>query len=117
MIEFSLLEIINEYVILPIILLTFFILIYIVVYIHKKDSNVIRSRIFLNYSNFKAAFSLFSLFGLMLIIHVALVYNPHIFYSILNCSPSMANELQHFFGLMLSLTLIAFVGLFYKCIK
>lgn len=113
----GLLDIINEYVILPIIILTFFILIYIVVYIHKKDSNIIRSRIFLNYSSFKAAFSLFSIFGLILIIHVALVYNPHIFYYILNCSPSMANDLQHVFGLLLTLILIAFVGLLYKCIK
>lgn len=113
----DLLEIINAYVILPISIITFFILVYIVVYLYTKNSDTIRSRIFLNYSRFKAAFSVFVLFAFVLIIHVALIYNPHVFYFILNCSTTTAYELQHLFGLILSLIMIIFVGLLYKCIK
>jgi hypothetical protein len=102
---------------MPISIITFFILVYIVIYLYTKNSDTIRSKIFLNYSRFRTAFSLFALFALILIIHVALVYDPHIFSFILNCSLSMAYELQHLFGLILSLIMITFVGLLYKTIK
>ena len=111
------LELINSYVIIPISIITFSILVYMVVYLYTKNPDTIRSKIFLNYSRFRAAFSLFALFALILIIHVALVYDPHIFFFILGCSPSMAYELQHFFGLLLTLIMIVFVGLLYKTIK
>jgi len=88
-----------------------------VVYLYTKNSDTIRSKIFLNYSRFRTAFSIFALFALILIIHVALVYDPHMLYSIFNCSASMAYELQNFFGLILSLIMITFVGLLYKTIK
>lgn len=117
MIHLNLLGLINEYVILPISIITFFILVYIVIYLYTTNSDKIRSKIFLNFSKFKFAFSLFLLFAFILIFHVVLVYQPHIFYFILNCSPAMAIEIQHFFGLMLSSILIIFVVLFFKCIK
>lgn len=117
MIYTNLLDLVNSYVIVPISIITFFILVYMVVYLYTKNPDTIRSKIFLNYSRFRTAFSLFALFAFMLIIHVALVYDPHIFYFILGCSPSMAYELQHFFGLLLSLIMITFVGLLYKTIK
>src|SRR4030042_3084560 len=110
-------EFINTYVIPPISIITFFILLYIVLYLNTKNPDIIRSKIFLNYSRFRIAFSLFALFAFILIIHVGLVYNPHIFYFILHCSPSKAYELQHFFGLILSLIMIAFVGMLYKTLK
>lgn len=117
MIFLNILELINTYVILPISIITFVILVYIVVYLYSKNPDTIRSKIFLNYSRLKTAFSLFALFAFILIIHVALVYDPHIFYFIFNCSLSTAYELQHFFGLILSLIMITFVGLLYKIIK
>ena len=117
MLNLNFLELVNSYISLPISIITFSILVYMVVYIYTKNSDTIRSKIFLNYSRFRTAFSLFALFALILIIHVALVYDPHIFYFILNCSPSLAYELQNFFGLILSLIMITFVGLLYKTIK
>ena len=111
------LELINSYVIIPISIITFSILVYMVVYIYTKNSDTIRSKIFLNYSRFRTAFSLFALFAFILIVHVALVYDPHMLYFIFNCSPSMAYKLQNFFGLILSLIMITFVGLLYKTIK
>lgn len=110
-------ELIDKYVILPTSILTFFILIYIVIYLSTNNPDVIRSKIFLNYSKLRIAFSLFVIFAFFLIIHVALVYKPHIFYFIFDCSLSEAYELQHIFGLILSLILISFVGMIYKCIK
>jgi hypothetical protein len=43
------LEVINELLVLPIAIITFVVLIYIMIYLWKKDPDVIRSRIFLKY--------------------------------------------------------------------
>ncbi|MBU4076911.1 MAG: hypothetical protein KKD46_04170 [Euryarchaeota archaeon] len=76
----NVLEILNELVVLPIIIITFLLLIYAVFYLSKRDSDVVRSRIFLKYAEFKKAFILLAAFAFVLVLHVALIYIPHLYY-------------------------------------
>ena len=113
----SFIDVINEIVILPILIITLILLVYIVIYLNKKDPDLIKARIFLKYEEFKKAFSILLLFAFLLIFHVILIYNPHFFYSLLNCSSSFADQLQHFFGLALSITMVIFAYFIYRITK
>ncbi|MCX9010976.1 MAG: hypothetical protein OIN66_07630 [Candidatus Methanoperedens sp.] len=108
------LEIINEVVVIPAAIITFSLLMYIVYYLWNKDPDVIRSRIFLKYGEFKKAFLLFALFAFVLILHVSLIYIPHLFS--LEDSP-LIEDLQRFFGLALTLILITFVSYIYRSMR
>ena len=110
----NVLEVINEIMVLPITIITFFLLIYIAVYLWKKDPDVIRSRIFLKYDEIKKAFILFVAFAFILILHVSLIYIPHIF---LLSSSSLIYDLQKVFGLLLVLVLISFVYFIFKSVR
>jgi hypothetical protein len=110
----NVLEVVNEVLVLPVAIITFFLLIYIVSYLWKKDPDVVRSRIFLKFNEIKKAFILFLAFALILIFHVSLIYIPHFFslsYS------SFIYDLQRIFGLLLILILIAFVYVIFKSIR
>jgi hypothetical protein len=107
----NVLEVINEVLVLPIAIITFFLLIYIAGYLWKKDPDVVRSRIFLKYNEIKKAFVLFGLFAFVLVMHVSLIYIPHFFswgY------PSFIEDLQKVLGLFLVLILITFSLLIYR---
>src|SRR3972149_5790411 len=108
---------IKEIVVLPIIIITFFLLMYISVYLWKKDPDIIRAKIFLNFNEFKKAFLLLAVFAFVLIFHVTLIYIPHLFYSILQCPATTGYDLQRFFGLVLALVMITFVYFSYRSIK
>ncbi|HEY6585669.1 MAG TPA: hypothetical protein VIY97_00725 [Candidatus Methanoperedens sp.] len=109
----NVLEVINEVLVLPIAIITFFLLIYIVVYLCKKDPDVIRSRIFLKYDEIKKAFILFAAFAFILIFHVSLIYIPHIF----SLDYSFIKDLQRIFGLILILIMITFVYIIFGTIR
>ena len=113
----GILEVINEIVILPILIITLILLVYIIIYLNKKDPDLIKARIFLKYNEFKKAFLILLLFAFLLILHVVLIYNPHFFYFLLKCSSSFAHQLQHFFGLTLSITMVIFAFLIYRITK
>ncbi len=108
------LEVINEVVIIPAAIIIFFLLMYIVFYLRNKDPDIIRSRIFLKYEEFKKAFMLFALFAFVLVIHVSLIYIPHLFLS--NYDP-LIDDIQRFFGLALTLIMITFVSYIYRSMK
>lgn len=110
----NVLEIINEFVVLPITIITFFLLIYVVFYLSKRDPDVVRSRIFLKYSEFKNAFILLAAFAFVLVLHVALIYLPHLYYIEYY---SIMSDIQRFFGLVLSLIMISFVYVLIKSLK
>lgn len=110
----NVLEVVNEVLILPIAVITFFLLIYIVLYLWKKDPDVVRSRIFLKFNEIKKAFILFLAFAFILIFHVSLIYIPN-FFSL--SSSSFVNDLQRIFGLLLIIILIAFVYIIFKSIR
>ncbi|CAG0988394.1 MAG: hypothetical protein MPEBLZ_02292 [Candidatus Methanoperedens nitroreducens] len=109
----NVLEVINEVLVLPIAIITFFLLIYIVIYLYKKDPDVIRSRIFLKYDEIKKAFILFAVFAFILILHVSLIYIPHIF----SLDYSFIKDLQRIFGLILILIMITFVYIIFVTIR
>ncbi len=108
------LEIINEVVIIPAAIIIFSLLMYIVVYLRNKDPDIIRSKIFLKYEEFKKSFMLFALFAFVLIIHVSLIYIPHFF--LLKDDP-LIDDIQRFFGLTLTLIMITFVIYIYRSMK
>jgi len=110
----NVLEIINEFVVLPIIIITFLLLIYVIFYLSKRDPDVVRSRIFLKYAEFKNAFILLAAFAFVLVLHVALIYIPHFFYLEYY---SILNDIQRFFGLVLSIIIISFVYVLIKSIR
>lgn len=108
------LEIINEVVIIPAAIIIFSLLMYIVFYLRNKDPDIIRSKIFLRYEEFKKAFMLFALFAFVLILHVSLIYIPHLFLSI---EYPLIEDVQRFFGLTLTLIMITFVSYIYRSMK
>ncbi|PWB53998.1 MAG: hypothetical protein C3F06_05500 [Candidatus Methanoperedenaceae archaeon] len=109
----NVLEVVNEVLVLPIAIITFFLLISIVLYLWKKDPDVIRSRIFLKYNEIKKAFVLLLAFAFILILHVALIYIPHF----LSFGFSFIYDLQKIFGLLLILILMAFVYVIFRSIR
>ncbi len=107
-------EFFNEITILPLVIIAFIILVYIAIDLWKKNPDIVRSKIFLNYAGFRKAFFLFSIFAFVLVFHVGLIYYPHIFYFFLQCSPSFAYNLQQYFGLILTIIMLIFVLTLYK---
>ena len=110
-------EFINNNLVLPIVLITFLLLSYIEYIFIKKDPDVVKAKMFLRYNILKKAFLLLVFFSLALLLHVVLIYNPHIFYFILKCTPSFIYEVQRILGLLLVLILVYFVALIYKIIR
>jgi len=109
----NVLEVINELLVLPIAIITFVVLMYITIYLWKKDEDIIRSRIFLKYGEIKKAFILLAAFAFVLILHVALIYIPHFFASNILF---FIDDLQRILGLVLILILIMFVYFIYRSI-
>lgn len=106
----NVLELINELLVLPIAILTFIILIYLTIYLWKKDQDVIRSRIFLKYCEIRKVLVLLAAFAFILILHVALIYIPHFLTS---NSPMFIDDVQRILGLVLIFILLAFVYVIY----
>lgn len=110
----NVLEVVNETVVIPIAVITFFLLMYIALYLREKDPDIIRSRFFLNYNKFIKAYILLVLFAFVLIFHVTLIYIPHYF----NTSFGLPiTELQPFFGLVLVIIMLGFAYFIYRTIK
>lgn len=109
----NVLEVVNEIAVLPIAIITFILLIYIVTYLWKKDPDVIRSRIFLKYCEFKKAFLPLAAFAFVLILHVSLIYVPHLF----SVYSPLIGDVQRAFGLILALIMLAFAYFIFKSVK
>ncbi|VVB89055.1 Uncharacterised protein [uncultured archaeon] len=110
----NVLEVVNESIVLPIVIIAFLLLIYVVFYLSTRDPDVVRSRIFLKYAEFKKAFILLAAFAFVLVLHVALIYIPHFFQFE---DYSFIIYMQRFGGLLLSLIMITFVYVLVKSIK
>jgi hypothetical protein len=109
----NVLEVINEVIVLPVAVITFFLLIYIVAYLWKKDPDVIRSKIFLKYHEFKKAFLLLAVFAFVLMLHVSLIYIPHWF----SFDSPLIKDVQRVFGLILVLIMITFAYLIIRSMR
>lgn len=115
----NVIEVINETVVLPVAILTFFLLIYIGMYLWKTDPDVVRSRIFLKYGEFKKAFLLLAVFAFVLILHVSLIYIPHLFsyyFPFLYDMQPLISDMQRIFGLILVLVMVAFAYYIFRSI-
>ncbi len=110
----NVLHVVNEIVVLPTVIIAFFLLMYIVVFLNRKDPDVVRAKIFINYDKFKKAFLLLAVLAFILIFHVALIYIPHFF---LLEDYFLIKDIQLFLGLTLAIVMISFVSLLYKSIK
>ncbi len=110
----NVLDTVNEIIVLPLSIISFFLLMYIVVYLWKKDPDVIRSRIFLKYGQFKKAFLLLAVFAFVLIFHVLLIYLrdhfPYEYY------PLIA-DVQRIFGLALVMIMVSFAYYIFRSIS
>ncbi len=110
----NVLDAVNEIIVLPLSILSFFLLMYIVVYLWKKDPDVIRSRIFLKYGQFKKAFLLLAAFAFVLIFHVLLIYTrdhfPYEYY------PLIA-DIQRILGLVLVMIMVSFAYYIFRSIS
>ncbi|MFU8767340.1 MAG: hypothetical protein ACNA7I_06715 [Candidatus Methanoperedens sp.] len=100
--------------VIPIVILTFVLLMYVVIYLFERDPDIIRSRIFLNYHVFKKAFIMLAIFALVLIFHVSMIFKKSDSWVLFGMT---IYELQIVFGMILAI-IICFVSYFiYKAIK
>lgn len=114
MVDFkNVLEVANDDLVLPIVIITFLLLTYMVSYLGGKETDIIRSKIFLRYSQFKNAFLWLAAFAFVLILHVALIDVTQLFF----IDRYTIVVLQKFFGLLLSIIMITFVYFLYRSIK
>ena len=114
MVDFkNVLEVVNDGLLLPIVIITFILLIYMVFYLGRKDADIIRSKIFLRYSDFKNAFLLLAAFAFGLVIHVALIFTTRLYF----IDDSLIKDIQKLFGLALSLIMLTFVYFLFRSIK
>lgn len=100
--------------VIPIVILTFVLLMYVVIYLFERDPDTIRSRIFLNYHVFKKAFMMLAIFAFVLIFHVSMIFKKSDAWVLFGMT---IYELQIVFGMILAI-IICFVSYFiYKAIK
>jgi hypothetical protein len=110
----NVLEMIDEVVVIPLAIITFFLLLYTVRYLYTKDPDVIRSRIFLKYDEFRKAFLLLAVFAFILILHVSLIFAPR-FYSFED--NTLISDIQRFFGLILIAVMITFAYILFRSMR
>lgn len=67
---------INQYIILPLTLVTFVLLLYFVYYLGISDPDLIKSKIFLRFNEFRKAFIILAAVGFALVFHVFFIYLP-----------------------------------------
>lgn len=109
------LVVVNEIFIIPIVMIAFFLLMYIGYFLWKKDTDIIKSRIYLRHEKFNRSFQLFSVFAFVLIMHVSLIYIPEYFDHVI--SGICLIELQEFFGFTLTLIMVFFAYYLYSAVK
>lgn len=110
----NVLELLNEIIIIPLSLISFFLLIQVVMFLKTKDPDVVRAKIFLKYRIFRKALVLSAFFAFVLVFHVFLIYFSRIFKNLYGL-PML--DMQRFFGLILVFTLTTFVYFIYRSIK
>lgn len=101
-------------IVIPIVILTFILLMYVVIYLFESDPDVIRSRIFLRYNDFRKSFVILVIFALVLILHTSLIFIEHDAPIIFNLTP---HDMQILFGVALAVIMCVFSYFIYKSIK
>ena len=109
-------QFINQYIILPLTLVTFILLIYFVYFLGKSDPDLIKSKIFLRFEYFKQAFIILAIAAFALVFHVILIY-LHDFITILGRQSLYISGIQQLLGLVLTILLLLFVYKLFKTVK
>ena len=109
-------QFINLYIIFPLTLVTFILLLYFVYFLGKSDHDLIKSKIFLRFEYFKQAFIILAIAAFALVFHVILIY-LHDFITISGRQSLFISGIQQLLGLILAILLILFVYKLFKTIK
>jgi hypothetical protein len=109
-------QFINLYIILPLTLLTFILLLYFVYFLGKLDPDLIKSKIFLRFEYFKQAFIILAIAAFALVFHVILIYLRD-FITISSRQSLFIFGIQQLLGLILAILLLLFVYRLFKTIK
>jgi hypothetical protein len=93
-------------------------LVYFVVYIRKNDPDIIKSKVFLRFDEFKNAFTILAIAAFVLIFHVLLIYLRDLIdmSSMLELLYLFYN-IQQSLGLLLAILLLIFAYRLFKVVK
>ncbi|MCL7475360.1 MAG: hypothetical protein SCH39_12735 [Methanosarcinales archaeon] len=111
-------EFINHYAIIPLTILTFSMLMYFVIYIRMNDPDIIKSKLFLRFDEFKNAFTILAFAAFVLIFHVLFIY----LHNIIDMSSMLEllvilSKIQQLLGLILTILLLFFASRLFKVVK
>ncbi|MDF1531135.1 MAG: hypothetical protein P1P72_02260 [ANME-2 cluster archaeon] len=109
---------INHYAIIPLTILTFSMLMYFVIYIRMNDPDIIKSKLFLRFDEFKNAFTILAFAAFVLIFHVLFIY----LHNIIDMSSMLEllviiSKIQQLLGLILTILLLFFASRLFKVVK
>lgn len=110
-------EFINQYVILPLITLSFIMILYFIVFLRRNDQDVIKSKIFLKSDEFVKAFTVLAVIALALVFHVFLIYLHHFIVIETPKTLLFISRIQQLLGLVVTLLLVVFAGKIYKIVR
>lgn len=112
-------EFINRYVIIPLTLVTFALLVYFAFYLGKSDPDVIKSKIFLRFEEFRKAFIVLAIAAFTLVFHVIFIYLPKFSEFVTLTDPQYAflKSFQQLLGLVLAILLLLFAYAMFKAVK
>lgn len=111
-------EFINHYIIIPLTILSFAMLVYFVIFIRTNDPDIIKSKLFLRFDEFRNAFTILAVAAFVLIFHVLLIY-LHYFIDITPMLEMLVilSKLQQLLGLVLTVLLLFFAFRLIKVVK
>ncbi|MCL7414681.1 MAG: hypothetical protein M8349_01290 [ANME-2 cluster archaeon] len=111
-------EFINYYVIIPLTVVTFAMLVYFVIFIRKNDPDIIKSKLFLRFDEFRSAFTLLAVAAFVLIFHVLLIYIGNFFDMTTMVSMLLfMSNIQQILGLILTVLLLLFAYRMFRVVK
>ncbi|MDF1557039.1 MAG: hypothetical protein P1P80_02475 [ANME-2 cluster archaeon] len=111
-------EFINNYIIIPLTVVTFAMLVYFVIFIRKNDPDIIKSKLFLRFDEFKSAFTILAVAAFVLIFHMLLIYIGNFFdmTTMVSLLLFMSN-IQQILGLILTVLLLLFAYRMFRVVK
>lgn len=98
-----------EFVAIPLVVVSFFLLMRVVHFVYLNDPDMMRSKIFINYDNFRHALLLLSVMAVLLVFHVTFIFLD---------SPFVIQfRVQQVLGLFLAVTLTLFAYRLFSVVR
>jgi magnesium-transporting ATPase (P-type) len=98
-----------EIIAIPLVFISFLLLMYVVRFVHKNDSDMLRSKLFINYTMFRHAMMLLGAMGILLMLHVILIFIEY--------PPAIQFHVQQVLGLALAVTLTLFAYRLFSVVR